>query len=117
MLGAYPATIPAGPVACLVPDGADPAATDRDRQITEALPGACCGTARRAGCHPVLRDREDLNVTVIWCDPSTRADPWPRNGMPGRRVGAIAQLCRDLHFAEGDIERLRAVVNGLRTAW
>ena len=42
---------PAGPVACLVPDGADPAATDQDRQITEALPGALLGTARHAGCH------------------------------------------------------------------
>lgn len=116
VLGAYPATIPAGPVACLVPDGADPAATDLDRQITEALPGALL---RELPAAPVATRSfaigEDLNVTVIWCDPSTRADlAEERERQALDEVGAIAQLCRDLHFAEGDIERLRAVVNGLQ---
>ncbi len=55
---------------------------------------------------------EDLTLTLIWCDAEASADlaeAHQRHLL--EEIAAVSQLAREVHFLEGDVERLRAVVN------
>ena len=116
VLGSYPVPILPGPELCSVPAGAATGAVETDAaRMASLLPDDVLNelptTPAFARSFPL---DDDLMLTVVWCD--TGASPElsedrQRNAL--EEVTAVAQLTRQVHFLEGDVERLRAVVNGL----
>ncbi len=117
VLGSCPVPITPGPVLCTVPDGAGTGAVETDvARMASLLPDDLLQELPQA---PALARSfplgDDLTLTVIWCDAEASAElaeAHQRHALD--EVAAIAQLTREVHFLEGDVERLRAVVNGLQ---
>jgi sigma-B regulation protein RsbU (phosphoserine phosphatase) len=117
VLGSCPVPVLPGPMPCMVPAGAGTGAvvTDTARMVSllpDDLLKELPAPPAFARSFPLA---DGLMLTVIWCDASASAEL----GEDGQRhaleeVTALAQLTRDVHFLEGDVERLRAVVNGLQ---
>ena len=117
VLGGYPTGVAPGPLARVVPAGTttgtatpDPAdlAALLPETLIRQLPGA--PVAARS-----LNVGDDLALTLVWCDPAASPDlTADRPGQALDEVRAVAALVRQIHVAEDDVERLRAVVNGLQ---
>ena len=112
VLGSYPVGVSPGPLACVIPAGSEPDATHLTALLPESL-------LRELPVSPAaarsLAIGDEMFLTVVWCDPAASpglTDEHQRQALD--EVGAIAALVRRIHIAEGDVERLRAVVNGLQ---
>lgn len=116
VLGSCPLPIASGPFPCTVPPGAGTGAVVTDAALMASLlPDVLLKelpTAPAFARSFPLGD--DLTLTVLWCDPDASAELAEANQRHAlEEVSAVARLTREVHFLEGDVERLRAVVNGL----
>ena len=117
VLGSCPVPILPGPALCVVPSGAGSGAVEADSaRMSWLLPDLVLKELPTA---PALARSfplgEDLTLTVVWCDATAPAElSADRERQALEEVAAVAQLTRQIHFLEGDVERLRAVVNGLQ---
>ena len=110
VLAGHPVTVPPGGMPCTVPAGATMDAISTTPFVPEPV------LRQLPGAPAVVRSvalGADLLLTVVWFDQNVSTDPaWPP-GIP-EQVAAVAALSRDLHFADAEVERLRAAVNGLQ---
>ncbi len=117
VLGSCPVPILPGPALCALPDGAGGGAVETDPgRMSALLPD---DVLKELPTAPAFARSftlgGDLILTVVWCDPTASAElSEDRERHALEEVVAVAQLTREIHFLEGDVERLRAVVNGLQ---
>jgi PAS domain S-box-containing protein len=127
-LGGYPMTIAPTALLCLASTGVADDAVERTSSATVPVPGPGSGTVPGPGSDALMQalpaapaaDRsfvlgEDLVLTVVWCDQAVASgipDRWQPDLL--EQVAAVASVCRDLYCANGEVERLRAAVNGLQ---
>jgi PAS domain S-box-containing protein len=110
VLGSYPTAVGPGPLTCNVPAGTTGATEPGSAALPALLPELPAAT----GAERSLSLGDDLFLTVAWSDPATPPDlTGEQHRQALDEVGALAQLARHIHVAESDVERLRAVINGL----
>ena len=117
VLGSCPVPIMPGRARGTVPDGAGTGAVETDAtRMNSLLPDELLRdlpTAPASARSFPLGD--DLVLTVVWCDPAVSVElAEERQQHALEEVAAVAQLTRQVHFLEGGVERLRAVVDGLQ---
>lgn len=105
----------------LVTDTSAGAATVRNRSAGAIVLGSYPSAAPPAGCAvPAGTSRtidldEDLELTVLWCDPGAVGDLDDKRNRPAiEAVRSVARLSRDLMYASAEMEGLRAAVDGLQ---
>jgi PAS domain S-box-containing protein len=117
LLGAYPDGVPAGPMPGQIPDdsGSGFDRGDKDRLATplpEPLLKQLPAPPSAARSFPL---GEGLSLTLVWCDPAVSASlTQPGQQQALKEVAAAAEVVREMQFTQGDVERLRAVVNNLQ---
>lgn len=116
VLGGHPVGVPNVVPRCVVPDDAGHGATVRDTdRLIDLLPAALLArlpATPRSARTVALGD--DIFLTLIWCESGHQADD-----LDPQRFDELRRRARwalHLHLVEADVERLRAVVNGLQDA-